>query len=498
MKLYFSNLLARLELVTFFKLLVERRRIMESLSIIYLIIPYVIFCATWLKPWAALASVLVIVFAFRSTILTYSGDVPKIEQPKKRRKITFLAIGATLLLWAFFSGAGGFAPQTGDYLKHNAIYHDLITHQWPITYENGNGLAYYIGYYLPASAIGKLTSPQVADYFQLFWMTAGIFLVFYWLCRMTGKVRLWLALLLIGFSGMDIIAYVFFHQGFPSLGFLALEWATSPDIGIWQYSSNTTSLYWTPQHAIAGWLITAMIVSEFLEKKAKKNTLFLYSLMWLASPLIALWLIPFISGLLVIDRRSWRSFVSFQNIIFPATMAIIIGLYYMTNIYKQPFGFIWEFIDFKGSLFLLVPFLLLEYGIYALLLRPYVKKEKKELRVLFYISIIMFTIMPLFMYGLYNDQLMRGSIPALFILMVIMARMFLAKGYKLRKVALIGCLIIGSIVPFYELYNHLDIGKPKQNDWVSIENNKTDLGTRNLQNQYYGNKDSLFYKLIAQ
>lgn len=475
----------------------ERRRWIEIASLLYLFLPYLIFFLSWLKPWVAILAVVASIWAIRNYLLT-SSPLPRISLPKNHRMLVFATIAVLLLLWSFFSGVGGFTAQSGDYLKHNAIFHDLINFQWPVVYGNGNSLSYYVGYYLPSAAFAKLTTPAMADYFQLFWMILGIFIAFYWVCRLTGTARIWLAVLFIGFSGMDILGYIIFHHSLPSLGYLALEWSTSPDVGYWQYSANSTLLDWTPQHAIAGWIVVAMIISEYVEKKPKKNTFFLYSLIWLTSPMIATWLGVFIAGIFIASIKKWRSFFSFQNIAFPLLMLIIIGSYFATNMYHQPYGFIWDFMNFKENIPKLLLFHLFEYGIYALLIFPYVRKEQKEWKVLFTIAMIMLAVMPLFMYGLYNDQLMRGSIPALFILMILIARMLSNTAYKVNRILLTICLIIGGAVPAYEIWNHLEIGKPKYNDWVSIENTAMDPGTRNLANQYYGNRDTFFYKFLAQ
>lgn len=478
----------------------ERRRGLEFLSIFYLLLPYVIFAASWLKPWVAGIVLIVIIWASRDIILASTQQkLPRLSLPAVRPRMVWAAIAAVLLLWVFFSGVGGFTAQTEDYHKHNAVFNDLSEKQWPVVYENGQGLTYYIGYYLPTAAFAKLAGPEAADYFQFAWMALGVVLAFYWICRLAGRVRLWLALLLVGFSGMDVIGYLLFYQAWPPLGSLNLEWATSPAIGIWQYSSNATLLYWTPQHALAGWIITAMIIAEFVEKKPRKNTFFLYSLSWLVSPMVALWLAPFLLGIVVASYKKWRSFISFQNIVFPLCMVVVIGSYYMTTQYSQPFGPIWEFIDFRSNVVRLLFFHLLEYGMYAVLLFPYiVRRESRQWQIIFGIAVAMLLVMPLVKYGLYNDQLMRGSIPALFIIMVLIARMLSTEGYRIRKIIVSICLVAGAVTPVSEISRHFDIGQPKRDEWMSIENNQLDAGARNLANQYYGDRDSFFYEVLAE
>lgn len=495
---FLTHLLQRLRVKELMAAMAERRRSLEILSVLYLLLPYVLFAATWLKPWVAAVVFVAVAWALRNVLLTTTQKLPRLSLPSRHPRVAWAAIAAILLLWVFFSGVGGFTAQTEDYHKHNAVFNDLSEKPWPVVYENGQGLTYYIGYYLPTAAFAKFVGPEAADYFQFAWLAAGVALVFYWLCRLAGRVRVWLAVLLVGFSGMDVVGYLLFYQAWPPLGSLNLEWATSPAIGIWQYSSNATLLYWTPQHVVAGWMITAMIIAEFVEKKSKKNTFFLYSLIWLVSPMVALWLAPFLLAIVVASYKKWRSFVGFENIVFPLVMAGIIGAYYVTTQYTQPFGPIWEFIDFRSNVLRLLFFHLLEYGFYAMLLFPYIRRESRQWQIVFGVALTLLLVMPFVKYGLYNDQLMRGSIPALFIVMVLVARLLSAEGYRIRKIIVSICLIIGAVTPISEMSRHFDTSQPKRDDWVSIESGHLDAGARNLADQYYGDRDSFFYKVLAR
>ena len=91
------------------------------------------------------------------------------------------------------------------------------------------------------------------------------------------------------------------------------------------------------------------------------------------------------------------------------------------------------------------------FGFYALLL---FKENRKNY--LYWITIAALSVYPRFSMGLYNDFTMRTSIPALFVLMILILR-FLGlqeerdKSLTIRKTLLVAGLVIGAFYPFLNL-----------------------------------------------
>ena len=85
----------------------------------------------------------------------------KREAPEEEKEIVCVSRGCfwTLLgivtVWCFLSGLGNLYYQSDDWSARNAIFRDLITLKWPVIYDKGVALVYYIGFWIPASLVGK-------------------------------------------------------------------------------------------------------------------------------------------------------------------------------------------------------------------------------------------------------------------------------------------------------------------------------------------------------
>ena len=145
----------------------------EILSLVYIIIPYIIFAFGWLKlPVALILAVLIVVSAFlyikkldnkeiyflsptpyplpqgRRTIDGEGAKPPHLDTPKFYQFTNkyFLITILILLVWCLLSGMGGFGFQNNpDWEKNNAIFHDLFLNKWPVIYKDYS-LVYYLGY----------------------------------------------------------------------------------------------------------------------------------------------------------------------------------------------------------------------------------------------------------------------------------------------------------------------------------------------------------------
>ncbi len=73
--------------------------------------------------------------------------------------------------------------QAGDWAKHNAILYDLVNRRWPVLYTNvkeHSMLTYYIGQYMVAALVGKVThSTRIAEIVLYIWNMIGLVLVLF-------------------------------------------------------------------------------------------------------------------------------------------------------------------------------------------------------------------------------------------------------------------------------------------------------------------------------
>jgi hypothetical protein len=483
----------------------------EITSVLYLALPLALFFAGWLKWYVAFVALaaltLCLAFYIRSVLrINYK---PKIQL----RRAGLVAGLVAIIVWVLISGIGGLTPQTSDFNKHNAVTYDLVTRSWPVVYDFPQGkepLVYYVAYYLPAATAGKIFhhSVRVAHGAMLLWSLIGMVLVFYWLSRLAGKSTLLLALLFIGFSGMDIVGSIAMQNADASYPIVTrgseIEWYSG--LTNMQYSSDTTSLFWTPQHAIAGWLLAGMLASIFVEKRRRYGAIFLGILGVLWTPFGTIGLLPIFVCLYLTSRDGWKQAITMPDIVAVIVMGGILALFFKSGS-REPLQTFLAYDYTPYSLWrkigVLVLFLALEFGIYALLLYRYMKtKEVREWLILFLACTVFLTVLPFLRMGTFNDLVMRASIPALALLAIMVYRFMASRqadaGLQRRQQLIWMVLGLGLVTPLIEFNTHL-ISKPLDiNSWGSIANLSLDPHQEEAMNQYRGNDHSRFFRDLAQ
>ena len=145
-------------------------RNIEAYSLIYIIIPYLIFAFGWLNlPFALLLSGIIIVSAglYIKNLNNEASETKEVYLKNQNLKYFLITI-LILLVWCLLSGMGGFGFQNNpDYEKNNAIFHDLFLYKWPVAYKDYS-LVYYLGYYLPTGLVMKLLGWNLGYIFSFF------------------------------------------------------------------------------------------------------------------------------------------------------------------------------------------------------------------------------------------------------------------------------------------------------------------------------------------
>lgn len=421
----------------------------NKLTYLYLILPPLIFILGWLKPLFAIigvATLAVILWVFFKN--------------EKDREFTIstmwlIIISVVSLIWVWQSGIGSLFYQNEDWHLRNAILQDLINFSFPVRYDNGSYLVYYMGLLLPAAIIGKIaqifgTSPNtavlIANVANYLYSSLGIFLIFLQITttlKAKNKQILAILLLVIFFSGWDIICALVFHQ---PLGFnLQLEWH-----GIFQYSSNSTLLFWVYNQTIATWLICTLL---FKKAYAIKNFALYAALSLFFAPLpfigisIYLFCLAIYKFLHYLKHKKLKTFTknifSIQNILSLLVLFPIMYFYYKSNTNITNFGL--RIYNFNLIIF---NFFILEAGIYLMLI-----SYKYYKNILFWITGLSLYIFPFLSLGTDPDLCMRASIPALFILMLFIIKTLLDnQTNKITKIIISIAIIIGSITPILEFH----------------------------------------------
>jgi len=288
----------------------------------------------------------------------------------------------------------------------------------------------------------------------------------------------------------------------------------------WQYSSHLTMVFWVPQHALSGWIISGILIYSILYRPKREEYLYYASLAPMWSPFIAVGILPFLavdfftaSG--SITKRI-RNYIALPNI-FGIAIVVITGVYFISKFFPVPLslkqselGLIFtiprsEGVPWQTILALMFWFIILEFGIYTIIIIFYTPLTNSNVKSLFISSIIFLTLLPLFRYGSNNDLVMRATIPAMFLLAVLFTQAAARKDLSLlTRGILLGVILIGAVTPVMEVTRHLtetaDL-KPIRTSTMEKTRDIISLGshynTRSKLIQYIGSLNSPFFNLMV-
>lgn len=469
---------------------------LEVLTYFYLALPLGIFLSTWLrKPYAVIlvgALILSYLLVFRK--LPRANKQPRINV----RHIVFFFI---VLVWTYYSGAGGFSFQNGDWIKHNAILSDLVLKEWPIRYstfaEGGLFLNYYLGWYMVPAVFGKIfQSMQVAFVAQFVWTLFGVFLSLAWLHKIIKKPHWSLYLCFILFGTADSLG-IFLLGNTNLLNFITpLEhWSTH------EYSSFTTLLYWVPGQAIGIWITMGALTDAWKQDRLQSLPIWI-ALLTFWSPFGVIGTLPFVGYFIYFLYKKGKLFsrTFFIHTLSGGLILLFFYLFFHANIFTsthgKEFSGLWKADNLttwgRFGIFLLSEALLPISLIF--LLRSYLDKH---LRTLFYLSIPILVLLPFYRYGLLNDLVMRASIPALYILFIcgytLISSKKIRSQHRLLWLTLITYFVLGAITPLTEINRSLH-SQPNVGTIHNLQNIGDDLAIK----QYLGSNNSIVDKYMLR
>ena len=442
-------------------------KISFHLAILYLVLPFLIFIGGWTKPYIAIPVILLVLFC------TWKAckDSPEMWLPEWKRDniVKALFVIGVLAVWVYYSGIGKFVFQNMDHTARNSIFNILVEYDWPVRnhkilsiFEGTSGetgLIYYIGFWLPSAVIGKLFGLRIGYYMQAVWALLGLVLIYYLICCRYKQIKIWPVFILIFFSGLDIVgAYLTNMDYVNAVNPWHLEWWGNP----YQFSSMTTQLFWVFNQALPVWLATMMIYMQ----KNNRNRVFLLACSMLTSTLPFIGLLPITVFLCLLRKENslgntvqtrgqyfkelMKETCTIQNVLGGGLIGILSFCYLSGNLSgahvmeSNTLG-----PDFDNSLAKYVLFILLDLGIYVILLYHYQKDN-----LFYYLVIGCLLIIPWIKVGYSGDFCMRASIPGLFLIMIwvmdAVQKAWKEKSYVLF-LALILTLGIGSITPIFEM-----------------------------------------------
>lgn len=414
----------------------------SALALIYLALPVAIFFAGWFRPLAALVLLATLCaglfFALRPAL--------KAKPHITSRTWAWTAGLATVAIgWSCLGGAGHLFFANADWIIRDAVLRDLSSGAWPPSYGQTAGfdviLRAPVAYYLPAATLAQWLGIGWADRLLFAWtaLGVGLFLSMVPLSSIALRGALGIACLLL-FSGMDILGSWLLNRSWWPLGTHIEWWAT-----LFQYSSNSTLLFWVPNHTLPAWLAMALFVRHWRHPDFLRMAPMLMAVLPLWTPFAAFGMSPFYMLLLPAAFRAGWHFFNPVNL-GPALLLLAIqGLYLTLDLGTVPSGrqtgLNLDFLLLYGA------FCILEFALLGLALYRYGKGP------LLYVALLTLFAMPFFKIGEANDLAMRGSIPALMLMCLLLLHILKSEQIRLQDLAGTGViLLIGAVTPAQEIY----------------------------------------------
>lgn len=446
-------------------------------GLVYIILPILIFLLKFTRIYYFLIGLLLfsaLIYSAMAKSAELNNGFANSELTNKNTVKFLLIASGAIFIWVYFSGIGSFAYQNWDFWVRNPIYNDLCTKSWPMYYnlaDQGSDVtnllgaewvafSYYFAYWLTPAGLCKVLhlSGKGCQLVLFIYTFIGLEIVHYLLSRLYKKFSWKITTILITFSGLDIIARLIHFKEFPNI-YDDIEWSLT----YFQCSANLTQLYYVFNQSIPIWILLLIILN--IDSPAVIAGL--ASICFAYSPWATIGLVP-IAIVAVLYKRN-NSFIdrikdalTSCNVFIPVFMLVIFGLYYSASsgangghgIFYKTQG-----VELKEYIFLFIVYILTEFGLYYVAIGKDILKYRYSI-----IVFIELTLFPVY-YVVDFNFFLRGTMPALFILMTIIIAFVEdtipdslktsrspknpAAGLKIRKKILVGLLCIGAFTPLF-------------------------------------------------
>ena len=409
-----------------------------TLAVIYLALPVVIFFLGYLKLVFGLIFTAIVAAAAILAIRDCTKD-PDGNKLELKSDISFpLTFIIAAVIFAFIvtitNGVGEYVWAPFDHAYRRAILNDLINYKWPIIYDpatqtnpevieilnlqNNQGFVYYFTYWLPAAVVGKLLGFNAGNITLVIWNALGIFLTLIGMCKYIKKASYGTLFMFLCFSGLDVIPYLI-NEIHPYSGWTWIEgWV--PYVSMISNFNNLENVY---NQAIPCYLIVTLL----LQSKNNRSLGFVSSLLFAYSPWATIGiLIPSLVRLFSKDmkasttKKAVLNIFTYNNLSVPVLMLFSYGAFYGAKsgaLHMK--GFLWEFYD--GNILMFIVVLILLFIIEILPSFAFVVKGHKKDPMLWSAMAVLF-ILPFYFLSEGNNLVMRGTMPALFVLCTFMAQ----------------------------------------------------------------------------
>ena len=421
---------------------------------LFLMIPILMWLWFWFKIYVAVPCILAAIYGLM--VFYKSIQTKTLEEYKKIFNIKVIALSLVMILGLnIISGAGGLMFQNWDYHSRNALLHDMVNHKWPVKYDFEAGskeaefigserglLSYYLAWFLPAAAVGKVSrSFTIASIFLFFYLYFGIVAICYLIFRFFKKASLKILLILIAITGVDFLAYLFdrllIRGSFeiPNM----INYIDTP-LQMFSFHGFFTHWFWIFHQAIPIWIITMLFMNN---KNTKLFGLYVsLAVAFAPLPTVGLFLMILRELIIWIKKEGFwvifKKVCCFENII-PVLSVLPILLLYRQN--SSTIGLMFSrtyIVPLKEYLLSYAVYLVFEVSIFLTIVT-----KKNRNTVLF--AIILLTILPLFYLGGGADFGNRTTIPIMILLFTETVNFYLNKTVKKYRLWIVNFILLLSL-----------------------------------------------------
>ena len=390
-------------------------------SLLYVAAPVVIWILGWFKWWVGIP-IAILLIAGLWKVLAGSWRISL--------SLPVLVSFVIALAWILVYPVSGLWQPAGEIMANYNLILDLGRGEWPTyltDYLNDDPplLGFYLGWHIVPGLIGKWLGPTALSWaIPLWtWIGVGLMVVIFTRGLPTLRTTLIAALILVFFSGLDVLDHVLSQGPAGTLELmldrlndnrqLALDETTPLYL---KYQSNSETLWWSPHHLIASGLVSLIILQSRHQRRlaAVSGLAIVICAFW--SVLAAAGLIPLVIAFII--KNGLRPFLKWPNLIAAPLLAALMALYLINTHSSLHFGWLWNYYTSNAQMIIdIMTFYLTEFLLLIILLWMMDRRIAKE--PFFVASIAVLFILPWYVYGNWqfnNDALLRVSIPALVVL----------------------------------------------------------------------------------
>ena len=375
-----------------------------------------------------------------------------------------------------------------------------------------------------------------------------------------------------GFSGLDVLGKILVNAFYGLPPFHGNWWDIEWWAQFAQYPSNAAALFWAPQHAFGAWLPLALALDDWFAEGAaaedctqfvrtrgvadtrvttatgpgilpsgspsaerrglESSTVFYLALALFWTPFAVVGLAPILGALLLCrgKQAGWKAAWWGRFLTWPNAAGIVAGgvfsLYLLAHFQSYPLPTEYRvtpgFLPMPLLEISRVPlpviwavFVAVEFaGLSAALMWFFAGRRDEEARRMWpplWLATATLLGLPWCRYGYANDLVMRGSLPALFVLQVLLVRMFAAAGDGKRRGALVlaALLLAGGLGNAGIEYSRHVVRMTRQGSWRDTRTREPVRSLAGLARtvyarpgfdftrQYLGSADSFFARKLA-